>query len=156
VPPYLVIPADGLSAVYGKPVVQATYMPARLVKVIPPLRLRWGFSGAAPDGWLVPGPATIRVFGAALSSRTGQCLSVDIRTPFEWHGKWSLSSDGTSKQGRLGGDGLARVEMPLRRLASGAPFQDVTLRGLGKPVTLVGDGRKATVRIAALDTKPCG
>jgi hypothetical protein len=154
VPPYLVTPADGRSAVYGTKIAQSTYTPLQLIKWKPPLRLRWGIAGAEPDGYLAPGPATVRVYAAPLAQRAGQCLSVDIRTPFGWKGDWRLSTHGWSRREPIKSAGFARVEVPLREIA-GKPYQEVKLASLGKPVKL-DDGRKATIQLAAVDTKPCG
>lgn len=154
-PPYLVVPTDGLSAVYGTLVEKATYVPLGLVKWKPPLRLRWTITGASADGWLVPGPATVRVFGSPLTPRTGQCLSVDIRSHAGWKGDWLLTAERYRRREAIGPEALARIEVPLRGIASGHDYEDVTLTGLGKRVTLE-DGRIATLQLAALETKPCG
>jgi hypothetical protein len=155
VPPYLVTPADGRSAVYGTKIAQSTYSPLQLIKVKPPLRLRWAIAGAQPDGYLAPGPATVRVYAAALAQRAGQCLSVDLRTPFGWKGDWKLTTRGWSKRERIKSAGFARAEVPLHGIEAGRPYQEVRLTSIGKPVDL-GDGRKATIQLAALDVKACG
>jgi hypothetical protein len=155
VPRFLVVPADGLSAVYGRLVTKSAYLPAALVEWKPPLRMRWSIKGTEPDGWLRPDVATVRVFAAPLAQRSGQCVSVDVRAPVAWHGGWEVKSDGFRRRAEIEPRGFARVEVPLRAIAAGKPYQDVTLTGRGKQVKIE-DGRTTTVQLAAVDVKPCG
>jgi hypothetical protein len=125
--------------------------------VAQPPRLRWGIAGASPDGYLSPGPASIRVFRDALPAERDSCLIVDVRSPFDWKGGYRLTTSGYKHRGTIGSDALARVNVPLHRIsgpAASATYQDVALAGIGKPIKL-GDGRDATVRIGALATGPC-
>jgi hypothetical protein len=156
-PKLLVVPATGRDGLLGTEVARPSFVPALLLRVAQPPRLRWGIAGASPDGYLSPGPAMIRVFRDALPAGRDSCLIVDVRSPFEWKGGYRLTTSGYRHRGAIGSDALARVNVPLHRISgagASATYQDVTLAGLGKPVKLA-DGRDATVRIGALATGPC-
>jgi hypothetical protein len=160
-PKLLVVPATGRDGVLGTEIARPSFLPALLLRVAQPPRLRWGFVGASPDGYLSPGPALIRVFRDALPAGRDSCLIVDVRSPFGWKGGYRLTTTGYKHRGAIGSDALARVNVPLKRISgagasasASATYQDVTLAGVGKPVKL-DDGREATVRIGALATGPC-
>jgi hypothetical protein len=80
-PRYLVIPQPPLSVVLDwTDVVQASYIPAKLVRVAQPLQARSTLAGVTSDGFTDPSvPAVITVFKAARPQP--RCVFADILAP---------------------------------------------------------------------------
>jgi hypothetical protein len=155
-PRYLVIPQPPLSVVLDwRDMAQASYIPAKLVRVRWPLQARSLLSGVTPTGYMDPAqPAQIRVYAAARPQP--RCVVLDLLAPRADTPKpgmslpYAVAADGTGRtlaKGRIATGKLQRVVLPVRFGHGASAAFNITTKG-----TLVANGGgKFALQVANYD-----
>jgi hypothetical protein len=162
-PDYLVVPQPPLSVILDwKDVAQASYIPAKLVKVRYPLQARSLLSGVTPTGYMnPPTPAQIRVYAAARPQP--RCVALDLLAPRADAPKpgmslpYRLTDSGTHREiaaGRIATGKLKRLCAPVPDFGRGASWAfDITTKG----TFVANGGGKFALQVANYDPSgtPC-
>jgi hypothetical protein len=129
----------------------ATTNALSLVRVRPPLRLRWATQGAGTDGWIRPGDrATVRIFGGNAPIRRRVTVTTTAPIPARASHSFTFESGRSKVRTPLGPGG--RISVELAACVPPHGFVDATVGA--RFATRITDGRLVALHVDEIRERP--